>query len=193
MENSRELNVGKNTNNLFTRVRSWFTGLSPLLKRVVTGVVVLIVGSLFILGNIYLFRFAKYQASKNPKGQPTPTVTPTPYPINRHGKLNFTVASGKKTGPQFMKGFVDPYDVKENNPQRISFNLNHSIPITSVKAIWHTDAKVATISLTLAEGTPTDGRWEGAWVADDTYLYNLSICAIASDGTEENKIDLTLR
>jgi hypothetical protein len=168
-----------------------YRSLSPLQKKnIAIGVVVFIIILTLII--ILLSRSSRITRLTTVT---TPTLTPTPtaYPVNRHGKLGFAISSGKKSGPQFAKGFVDPYDVQVGKPQLLSLTFSQSSPVTSVTATWQTDTKQTVVLLKLVEGTATEGRWEGSWICDDTYLYTLAISATASDGKEDNTIDITLR
>lgn len=118
---------------------------------------------------------------------PTPTPTPTPKPIPT-GKQTFSVSSGKKTGPQFATGEIDPYDPAMGSRQTFSVSVKGTNPVTTVSLTIATDTKSRTIAMDL-----NDGTYSGSWIVDDTYFYTYLATFTASDGSEENKVELTLR
>lgn len=123
---------------------------------------------------------------------PLPTPTPTPKPIPT-GKQAFSVSSGKKTGPQFQTGTIDPYDPARGSHQLWTVNVKSEKPVTKASLTLTTDTQARTLPLELKEGSPTDGLWTATWIAGDTYLYTYLATFTASDGTEENTVELTLR
>lgn len=131
--------------------------------------------------------------SPTPTATPTPTPTPTPKPIPR-GKQTFSVSSGKKTGPQFMRGEIDPYDPASQADQRVSVTVKSAKPVTTVSARLLLDrGKTIAKPMNLVEGTATDGRWEASWRMTESYLYIYNLILTASDGSEESTVELTLR
>lgn len=173
------------------------------------GVVIVL---LFALINIFVYRYSQRMArqklgfgiinklSKESGLTPTPTSTPTPTPKPTptprpipSGKKTFSVSSGKKTGPQFRTGFIDPYDPKSGTGQTISISLVGSKPVTTAKLTMQTDTKSKEVVMSLTSGTASEGVWEGTWTVDDTYLYTYNATIAASDGQETNTITITLR
>jgi hypothetical protein len=128
--------------------------------------------------------------SKTARVTPTPTPSPRPIPS---GKKTFSVSSGKKTGPQFASGAIDPYDPKIGSTQTISVTIVSSKPVTSGTLTMQTDTKTKKVPLSMVSGTPINGVWAGTWTVDDTYLYTYLATLTATDGTETNKVELTLR
>lgn len=185
----------------------------PTLKKTLTIGGVILVILLFALGNVWIYRWSRETAraklSSNifeflrdkafkksleptPTPTPSPTPTPTPKPI-ASGKQSFTVSSGKKTGPQFLKGEINPYDPAIGSHQLWTIQLKSVKPVTRASLTITTDKTAKTLPLELKEGSPTDGVWTATWIAGDTYLYTYTARFTASDGTEENTVELTLR
>lgn len=123
---------------------------------------------------------------------PLPTPTPTPKPIPT-GKQSFTVSSGKKTGPQFLKGEINPYDPPRGTHQLWTVMVKSEKPVTKATLTLTTDTVAKTLPLELKEGSPTDGLWTATWIASDSYLYTYTARFWATDGSEENSVELTLR
>lgn len=130
------------------------------------------------------------EQAKQAKQEAAPTPTPRPIP---HGKQTFSVTSGKKTGPQLNGGAIDPYDPLFGAPQKITVKITGKKPVTSVTLTVKTDNQTRNYSMELFEGTATDGTWIGSVQTDDTYLYTYNILFTATDGTETNTVELTLR
>ncbi len=122
----------------------------------------------------------------------TPTPKPSPRPIPS-GKKTFSVSSGKKTGPQFQGGAIDPYDPTMKGTQTISVTIVSTKPVTTATLTMQTDTKTKKVPMEIVSGTSTNGVWEGTWTVDDSYLYTYVATITVTDGTESNKIDLTLR
>lgn len=124
---------------------------------------------------------------------PTPTPTPTPKPIPT-GKQTFSVSSGKKTGPQFAMGEIDPYDPAVVGTQRVSVTIRSAKPVTTVEALLAIDGgKTIKQPMKLASGSATIGIWEVSWAIPGSYAYTYNLTLKATDGIEESKVELTLR
>lgn len=65
--------------------------------------------------------------------------------------------------------------------------------MTKASLTLTTDTMAKTLPLELKEGSPTDGIWTTTWVANDSFLYTYLARFTATDGTEENTVELTLR
>ena len=115
---------------------------------------------------------------------PEPTATPTPRPIP-HGKKGFSVSSGKKTGPQFDRGFVDPYDPASGGTQIVSITLVSASPVTKATATLKSDHTETSAPFTLTDGLNTNGRWEAQIEYSDSYFYTYLIKIVAEDETGE--------
>lgn len=168
-------------------------------KWLVISVGVAIVGVFAI--NVVLYGYSHTWFSKKeitdsapiPAYHPEPTATPTPRPIP-HGKKGFTVSSGKKTGPQFSRGVIDPYDPASGEKQIISVSLASTSPVSNITATVKSDHKEVSVPFVLIEGIGTDGRWEGTIVYSDTYFYTYNVKLVAKDEAgETNEVELTLR
>lgn len=126
--------------------------------------------------------------------KPVNSPTPSPKPIP-HGPKNFYVSIGSEVkGPRMGKGTIDPYDPAVGGKQRLTIEVNDTVPVQKVVAILKTDKKTSEPHmLTAAPGVTTKGNWSGEWVMDDSYLYTyiLSIQATSASGT--SSVDITLR
>lgn len=128
--------------------------------------------------------------STKPINSPTPSPKPIP-----HGPKNFYVSIGSEVkGPRMGKGTIDPYDPVVGGKQRVTIEVNDTVPVQKVVATIKTDKKTSEPHmLTAAPGVTTKGNWSGEWVMDDSYLYTyiLSIQATSASGT--SSVDITLR
>lgn len=126
--------------------------------------------------------------------KPVISPTPSPKPIP-HGSKNFYVSIGSEVkGPRMGKGTIDPYDPAVGGKQRLTIEVNDTVPVQKVVAIIKTDKKTSEPHmLTAGAGVTTKGNWSGEWVMDDSYLYTyiLSIQATSASGT--SSVDITLR
>ena len=130
---------------------------------------------------------------KKPAITPIPTPTPTPKPIP-HGKQTFSVSSGKKTGPQFRTGTIDPYDPARSGKQTVSVFVRDTVPVVSVMSTLKLDnGQKMESDMKLVEGTATDGRWETTWQVVYPYFYTYNLIFIAKDGNDASQVELTLR
>ena len=182
------------------RFHRWLAGLSETKRRIVTGTLVVVGSICFILINIYMFRYGKDLAKKiqqrvfeNIISAPTPTPTPTPIPFPLREKMNFTVSSGKKTGPRMTKCFIDPLDFTLASTQLFGLTVVSEKPVTSVKAVWVSDHREQDVRMSLATGSAINGRWEGKWTVDDTAWYRYLVKMEVSDGNEVSRATLTIR
>lgn len=129
-------------------------------------------------------------ATTKPVNSPTPSPKPIP-----HGSKNFYVSIGSEVkGPRMGKGTIDPYDPVVGGKQRLTIEVNDTVPVQKVVAIIKTDKKTsAPHMLTAGAGVTNKGNWSGEWTMDDSYLYTyiLSIQATSASGT--SSVDITLR
>ncbi len=128
--------------------------------------------------------------SPPPIFHPLPTPTPKSIP---NGKQTFSVSSGKKTGPQYTNGMIDPYDPERGSPMIVSVQITSEKPVVKSTMNVRTDTAIQEVAMELKEGTATSGLWTGVWVANDTYLYTYNLSLKATDGEEENVVEITLR
>jgi len=169
----------------------------------------LLVGAVILiaaLAAVYWFVFAKGTATtgegpgirplsllktQSPSLVPTePPKTPKPIPS---GKKEFIVGSSKKTGPQMSSGYFDPFDPKQGQKQIASINIKSDQPVTKVVLTIKTDNKTRDVAMERKEGTDTNGRWEGTWTVDDTYLFTYFLTLKATSSVGTNSFDLALR
>lgn len=126
--------------------------------------------------------------------KPVNSPTPSPKPIP-HGAKNFYVSIGSEVkGPRMGKGTIDPYDPVVGGKQRVTIEVNDTVPVQKVVATLKTDKKTSEPHmLTAAPGVTNKGNWSGEWIVDDSYLYTyiLSIQATSASGT--SSVDITLR
>lgn len=126
--------------------------------------------------------------------KPVNSPTPSPKPIP-HGMKNFYVSIGSEVkGPRMGKGTIDPYDPAVGGKQRLTIEVNDTVPVQKVVATLKTDKKTSEPHmLTAGAGVTTKGNWSGEWTVDDSYLYTyiLSIQATSASGT--SSVDITLR
>ena len=123
-----------------------------------------------------------------------PSSTPSPKPIPK-GKRGFSVSmSSNLNGPRIGRGEIDPYDPSLNQLQKLTIEVNDTVPVESVTATLKTDNKISQ-EYQLSPNTSNQliGNWTGQWVVDDSYLYTyvLTIKAVSRNGTSQ--IDVTLR
>jgi len=110
-----------------------------------------------------------------PTPPPLATITPTPFPINRHGRMPFTVMT-KTTGPRIIEGWVDPFDVKVGNQQRLAlYVVDDNGGIDEITGVWKTDTKEKFVTFARTGGSKSEGWWEGSWTCDDSINYSLKI------------------
>ncbi len=144
---------------------------------------------------VYQLDVLSIPKSKNPLSintniPPTPTQAPRPIPS---GKQTFSVSNGKKIGPQFQTGAIDPYDPTKGNQQTISVSISSTQPVATATLTMQTDTRSKEIPMQLTSGTTNKGIWAATWTVDDTYLYTYNAIIFATDGQETNAITITLR
>lgn len=156
---------------------------------------VLLVSLVILVSLVSLVGFRVFQPKAvtvrpPPIFRPLPTPTPKSIP---HGKQTFSVSSGKKTGPQYTDGVIDPYDPAPGAPMLVSVHITSVKPVTKSTMNVRTDTAIQEVGMELKEGTATSGLWTGVWAANDTYLYTYNLALRATDGEEENVVEITLR
>lgn len=170
-------------------------------------IAVAIIIFLAALGGTYWFIFLKSATtSKSPEIRPLSLKSPSPAPANTaspeptktpkpipSGRQEFIVGSSKKTGPQMSSGYIDPYDPEQGQAQILSINIASDQPVTGVTLTMESDNKSRDIPMERKEGTDTNGRWEGVWTVDDTYLYTYVATIKAASSAGTNTVDITLR
>ncbi len=101
-------------------------------------------------------------------------ISQNTFPIEFSRPNNFSeraekfLISGEKNSPSFTKELIiDPFEVKNGERQYFSIWVSDSDGIEIVTATIKTDTLEKTLELRLVEGTKTEGRWVGFWVAKD--------------------------
>lgn len=117
---------------------------------------------------------------------------PTPRPLPQ-GKIGFTVGQSDKSGPQFRRGFIDPYDPKVGERQAISITVKDEAPVRSVSVAIISDNGSKKYQMDLVEGTELDGRWQVSWEVKDTHLYTYNVVLEAVGKRGAQKVEMTLR
>jgi hypothetical protein len=123
------------------------------------------------------------------RSQSKPQNPPLP-----QGKTPFSVSSGKKDGPQFSQGFIDPYDPAVGQSQSITVEVSDSVGVSGVSVTIKTDTQTETHLMRRTSGTDTRGQWKGEWAVHDTHnqIYKAKLMATNANG-EQNEIEMTLR
>lgn len=140
-------------------------------------------------GTVVITRTPTIEITKAPTATPTPSPKPIP-----HGSKNFMVSIGSDIkGPRMGKGTIDPYDPAIGGKQKLTIEVNDTVPVQKVVATLKTDKKTTEHTLTAGPGVTNKGNWSGEWAVDDSYLhtYILSIQATSASGT--SIVDVTLR
>lgn len=140
-------------------------------------------------GTVVITRTPTREITKAPTATPTPSPKPIP-----HGSKNFMVSVGSDIkGPRMGKGTIDPYDPALGGKQKLTIEVNDTVPVQKVVATLKTDKKTTEHALTAGPGVTNKGNWSGEWIVDDSYLYTyvLSIQATSASGT--STVDVTLR
>lgn len=160
------------------------------------GLILGILGILGIVGGIGVigWRWLQPKATtvKPVIFRPVPTPTPKAIP---HGKQTFSVSSAKKTGPQFRSGTIDPYDPAMGSPMRVTVTILGAKATRKATMTVKTDNAIQEVPMELltAEAGQNAGTWAASWIANDTYLYTWNLVLKATDGVEENIVEITLR
>ena len=190
----------------------------PWYKNPVELGIIILVGTLYVSGNVWLY--FKYFGSptnnttgkqsifstmtktgggllnQNPSTPPTPTVNTTlflkPKPIAT-GKQEFVVSGGSKTGPRFSKIIVSPLNPKKDEVQTVDVYVTDTTDVKSVTLTVKSDKKLTPHTLKLKEGDAKKGVWTGSWKIEDTYdLYYMYIIE-AESASGKNRVEPVFR
>lgn len=123
------------------------------------------------------------------------SFSPTPSPVVLpQGRIAFTINSGSTdSGPSFQSGFIDPYDPKIGDPQIIHIRLVSKNAVSKASIFMKTDAGTNDYSMKKIAGTESDGEWEASWSVSDTHATFYQAKIIASDGSGEGSVVISLR
>lgn len=164
---------------------------SPRKKHI--ALIAVVLAFLFIGINMAIYQYGKYVGKRlSDRQAPTLSSSPSPLPINRHGKMKFSIQS-KKPGVRFIEGHIDPFDVEEGKTQTLNLYVSNDNPISSMAAVWNTDNKTTLVPMTQKEGKDTEGWWEAVWNADDTIWYKFNISVFSYDAHGQSELELPFR
>jgi hypothetical protein len=119
---------------------------------------------------------------------PTPKVSPTPTRL-RQGTETYTISqASSERGPKIQQLTLDPHEPKVGASQTISVKVRHTSAVQSVTIDLQTDTKSRTLTLTLSQGTSTEGTWQATWTADDSLLYMYKYTITAQAGGQRSTV-----
>src|SRR3989344_934024 len=110
------------------------------------------------------------------QGQPSSILPAEPKP----GRQIYKVTT-EGAGPQIIEAVIDGFDASAGQTQRMGVLVQFAEPVESVVVTLSGDQGSSDHVLQLAEGSKTDGRWEGSWTAAGTHktVYQAAIRAAA--------------
>lgn len=124
-----------------------------------------------------------------------PYYGPSPFCDDQYINGSVTYSGGSKTQPKIGQITVDPQGVHYGCEQQVTVAVSDSNgnSIASVIGEAITDNKTTNFTLSLIEGTDTNGTWQGSWVLLDSVCekYQLRIQAESASGT--SSVTLTFR
>ena len=112
------------------------------------------------------------------------------------------VASGKRTynvrtkdEPHIGPIDIDPLDVNLGAVQIVTAKIRdtNDNPITEVSGTGYTDSSSVPFSLSLIDGSETDGTWEGSWSPQDIFCNNYQVGITATSASGQSSVVLTFR
>ena len=112
------------------------------------------------------------------------------------------LASGEQTfgvttedNPKITEVIINPLDVNKYAWQEVKALINETAgyPITEVTGEAQTNNMSFPFSLSLIEGTDTDGTWQGSWYNEDDYCQNYMLIIIATSQSGTSKVELAFR
>lgn len=148
--------------------------------------------ALFSLVGYATIRFAGGRSTVSPAPTQTPAPTPTPRAI-KQGKETYTISSSSRNGPEIIEATIDPHDPSIGDTQTMIVRARHTQPIVDMRVDLESDNKTTRHLLTLTDGSPTNGVWQGSWTLSDSVLYAYVATIEASDGQEQTSVDITMR
>lgn len=121
---------------------------------------------------------------------PTPTPTPRAIPSGKHG---FSISTSQN-GPQFSRGFLDPYDPAIGTKQVITLQLTDTKPIQKAWITIQTDHKTSKpIYFQKTDGSEQSGEWQATWTVDDSYLYTYAMTFFAQSANGVSSVPALFR
>lgn len=114
-------------------------------------------------------------------------------PAIASGAQTYTVTT--KDNPRTTQVVIDPLDVQKNATQTASVKIQETNgkPIAQVTGEAITDSKSFDFSLSLIDGTDTNGTWQGSWLNQDTYCQNYMLIITATSESGQSNVDLAFR
>lgn len=109
------------------------------------------------------------------------------------GAQTYTVTT--KDNPRTTQVVIDPLDVQKNATQTASVKIQETNgkPIAQVTGEAITDSKSIDFSLSLIDGTDTNGTWQGSWLNQDTHCQNYMLIITATSESGQSNVDLAFR
>jgi type II secretion system protein G len=106
-----------------------------------------------------------------------------------------TYSVSTKDNPKITQVVIDPLDVQKFATQTVSVKIQETNekPITEVTGKALTDNSTYPFSLSLINGTSTDGTWQGSWYNQDSYCQNYMLIINATSESGTSKVELTFR
>lgn len=140
-----------------------------------------------------------------PPGEVTPPpeeVTPPPPgeeeaivcdPPLAPGEQTYSVTT--KDNPKITQVVINPLDVNKFATSTVSVKIQETNekPITEVTGKALTDNSSFPFSLSLIDGTNTNGTWQGSWFNQDTYCQNYMLIITATSQSGTSKVELTFK
>lgn len=162
---------------------------------------VFILGALGVLFRQNLIRFglhymkplsdnAKKMITITPPATPTLASTPKPLP---QGNVPFYISSTGKEGPVLKKGFLDPYDPKPGEEQKMQLSVvKTSQPTQRISVTMMTDKDEQQFQFKKVEETEEYEIWESTWTVNDTHELRY-IAILEGYNPEKRYVEVTLR
>ncbi len=129
---------------------------------------------------------------------PTPGPAPGPGPVQCDPPLasgEQTYAVSTKDNPKITQVVINPLNVNKFASQTVSAKIQETNgkPITGVTGKALTNNMSFPFSLSLVNGTSTDGTWQGSWFNQDTYCQNYMLIITATSESGTSKVELAFR
>ena len=112
-----------------------------------------------------------------------------PYP---EGRTEMNVSSGEP-GPKPSKMIADPFAPKKGEMQTWRIKAAYEEPIDSIEMTLQLDSGEYPETLKLAEGTATDGWWEGTWNMPDSTEHRYAAVILLKSGKATTKVTPVFR
>ena len=137
-----------------------------------------------------------------PPGEGGEEGTPGPAPGPGYIQCDPPLASGEqpyavstKDNPRITQVVLNPLDVNKFASQTVSVKIQETNekPITEVTGKALTDSMSFPFTLSLIDGTDTNGTWQGSWFNEDSYCQNYMLIITATSESGQSKVELAFR